>query len=140
MAETYMKRPSALSEKRKAQIRAEEKAELNAAEKARKRPLSARAVSVYQELNPMAPAQTKKEARESAARDARAREERYQAARKRYDTPFEQRKEYVSDDTPAKLTKEELDKPLFRKGGSVSSASSRGDGCAQRGKTRGQMR
>lgn len=27
----------------------------------------------------------------------------------------------------------------FAKGGSVSSASSRGDGCAQRGKTRGRM-
>lgn len=27
----------------------------------------------------------------------------------------------------------------FRKGGSVSSASSRADGCAQRGKTRGRM-
>ena len=28
----------------------------------------------------------------------------------------------------------------YAKGGSVSSASSRGDGCAQRGKTRGQIR
>ena len=135
MAETYMKRPAALSEKRKAQIRAEEKAELDAAEKARKRPLSARAVSAYQELNPMTPARVKKEARESAAQDARAREERYQSARKRYDTPFEQRKEYVRDDTPAQLTKEELDKPLFRKGGVV-----RGAGCERKGKTRGQMR
>jgi hypothetical protein len=31
------------------------------------------------------------------------------------------------------------DAPKMKKGGSVSSASSRGDGCAQRGKTRGRM-
>ena len=33
------------------------------------------------------------------------------------------------------------DKPMNKmaKGGSVSSASKRGDGCAQRGKTRGRM-
>lgn len=34
---------------------------------------------------------------------------------------------------------EDADMPTFRKGGSVSSASKRADGCATRGKTRGKM-
>ena len=34
---------------------------------------------------------------------------------------------------------EEERSPTFKKGGSVSSASSRADGCAQRGKTKGRM-
>ena len=38
----------------------------------------------------------------------------------------------------APTTKTEMGKP-FAKGGNVSSASSRADGCAQRGKTKGRM-
>ena len=37
------------------------------------------------------------------------------------------------------LRNPEVDIPTFRKGGSVSSASKRADGCAIRGKTRGKM-
>jgi chaperonin GroEL (HSP60 family) len=38
-----------------------------------------------------------------------------------------------------RLSDESLDYAGFKKGGKVSSASSRADGCAQRGKTRGKM-
>jgi hypothetical protein len=51
----------------------------------------------------------------------------------------------VSDDikepsfNPEKMTGRDRPEPEFKKGGKVSSASSRGDGIAQRGKTKGRM-
>jgi hypothetical protein len=40
---------------------------------------------------------------------------------------------------PDKMTGRDRPEPNFKKGGKVSSASSRGDGCAQRGKTKGRF-
>ena len=49
-------------------------------------------------------------------------------------------KEKYEAKEPSGAGKESLTKtPNFKKGGSVSSASKRADGCAQRGKTRGRM-
>ena len=48
----------------------------------------------------------------------------------------EQKQRKAEENAPT--TKTEMGKP-FKKGGSVSSASSRADGCAQRGKTKGRM-
>jgi len=52
--------------------------------------------------------------------------------------PISQAKEDKKKEKEAKEMKEKPVKKMA-KGGSVSSASSRADGCAQRGKTRGKM-
>ena len=61
--------------------------------------------------------------------------EQNEEAQKRMD----ERDKKNPDTIPAKVNKV-VDKVIGRKaGGSVKSASSRGDGCAQRGKTKGRM-
>ena len=136
MASTRMVKPAELSESEKAQLSKQERAALADAEKARKRPLSSRAVDVYTEMNPFATAKAKQEQRERAATDMRRREEAYQRAKKQAETPFEARKNVLlRSNTPRKLSAEEMDAPIFRKGGTV-----RGAGCEIKGKTRGRMR
>jgi hypothetical protein len=51
------------------------------------------------------------------------------------------RDQLVDDEYKAgeKARKKNMGEIGFKSGGSVSSASSRGDGCAQRGKTKGRM-
>ena len=117
MDKTYMVRPSELSEKRKAQVRAEERAALAAAKKERNRPLSSKAVDVYMAVNPFVTKKEKEAHQKQAARDIGRRESNYQAARKQVNTPFEARKNVlVRNDTPVKLSKKELDAPIFSSG------------------------
>ena len=48
-------------------------------------------------------------------------------------------KQEPAEDEPDKQTAPEDDRNAYKKGGKVNSASKRGDGIAQRGKTRGRM-
>ena len=49
-------------------------------------------------------------------------------------------KEKISDEANDTLRPEDMQKKTYKSGGAVKSGASRGDGCAQRGRTRGTMR
>lgn len=136
--ETRLSRFNELSPARKAEIRAQQSADLSFAEKERKRPIGSRIIDAYYELNPVVPTKRKEEERRAAAEDVSRREARYQTAKQRAemsdDALANEKRLYGGD-----VRKIRSGESLFKKGGYVSSASKRADGCAQRGKTKGKM-
>jgi hypothetical protein len=127
--ETRLARWDQMTAAEKARVRAREKAELGKAESERKRPLSSRIMDGL--FTPL------QRAKEKAAEDASQRESRYQNAKKEASMSDKDRTRDVGGFTARMYP---VDRKIkLRKGGSVSSASKRADGCATKGKTRGKM-
>jgi hypothetical protein len=127
--ETRLARWDQMTAAEKARVRAQEKAALEKAESERKRPLSSRIMDGL--FTPF------QRAKEKAAEDASRRESRYQDAKKEASKSDKDRTREVNG-FPSKLYS--VDRKIkLRKGGSVSSASKRGDGCATKGKTKGRF-
>jgi len=135
--ETRMAKFGNLTPDEKRKERAKQQAELESATSERERPLGKRIMDKLgaafgQEAN-------QKVHEQAAAEDTARRESRYQTAKQRAgmsDQELEKEPSMYSTDRVMKLK----DNPLkMAKGGSVSSASKRADGCAQRGKTKGRI-
>ena len=134
--ETRLARFKDLSSARKTEILKASGKALEDAEKERKRPLSSRALDALYEVHPLVSQKRKQEIRDSAAEDAARRESKYESARKDFSALTDPRSRALyGDDRVHKLDKEKN----FKRGGSVSSASKRADGIAQRGKTKGRV-
>lgn len=133
--ETRLARWDQMTAAEKARVRAQEKAALEEAESERKRPLSSRiADKLYDTLGRTADAKARAQA---AQEDNKSRESRYQQAKKEASQSDKDRTRDVGGITARRYG---VDRPVkLRKGGSVSSASKRGDGCATKGKTRGKI-
>ena len=136
--ETRMAKFGNLTPDEKRRERTKRQVELESATSERERPLGKRIMDKLgaafgQEAN-------QKVNEQAAAEDTARRESRYQTAKQRAgmsDQELENEPSLYNTDKVMKLK----DNPLkMAKGGSVSSASKRADGCAQRGKTKGKMR
>jgi hypothetical protein len=136
--ETRMAKFGNLTPDEKRKERAKQQAELESATSERERPLGSR---IMDKLGAAFghPANQKVN-EQAAAEDTARRESRYQTAKQRAgmsNQELETEPSLYGTDRAIKLK----DNPLkMAKGGSVSSASKRADGCAQRGKTKGKMR
>ena len=127
--ETRLAKFNALSPERKAAIRAAQQKELEEATKERTRPLSSRALDAMTQI--FGTAKGAEAARQRSGEDAARREQRFQEAQRASgmsDAEMDAQPRYYGDTKVHKLAK----------GGKVS-ASSRADGIAKRGKTKGRM-
>jgi hypothetical protein len=135
--ESRMARFSNLTAAEKARIRAQQQEELKSTESQKTRPLGSRMLdAMYENLG--TPAQ-REFTRKAAEEDAAQRSQRYEAAKARAgmsDEDLAKEPRLYGTDRKVKLA----DNPVgMKKGGAVRSASSRADGIAKRGKTRGRM-
>jgi hypothetical protein len=127
--ETRLAKFGALSSERKAAIRAAQQEELDAAKKERKRPTSSRVLDAMSEA--FGSAKGAEATRQRAADDTARRERRFQEA---------QRAAGMSDEDMDKQSRLYGDTKAHKlKKGGKATASSRADGIAQRGKTRGKL-
>ncbi len=127
--ETRLAKFGALSSERKAAIRAAQQEELDTATKERKRPTSSRLLDALSQS--LGSAKGAEAARRRADEDTARRERRFQEA---------QRAAGMSDEDMDKQPRLYGDTKAHKlKKGGKATASSRADGIAKRGKTRGRM-
>ena len=128
--QTYLVPYDKLSASKKAKMAAEAQAQLKDAEDNESRPISARLGDAYYALNPFIPAKDKKAQSDAAAEDIGNRKNRVIRAKERIANPAGGRDGLIGDDVPHEI---DPNAKLFKKGGLV-----RGDGKAQRGRTKGR--
>jgi len=134
-SETRMVPYGKLSGKRQAEIKSQLEKGVKDAEASVKRPFGSKVLDAYYEINPLVSEKQRQSVRSDATEDVAQRQRKLDYAEGRL-KGLGTRKEYFSDDVPHKINPNEK---MFKKGGSVGSASKRADGIASRGKTKGRF-
>ena len=137
--ETRMVRFDKLSKARKEEIRKAAQDEMRAAESQRKRPITSRILDTMTEYHPFIPKNKKEEHAAIASEDTGRREKRFTRAQQEANLTDAERAKRARLYSDTQIHKINPDESLFKKGGKVSSASKRADGCAKRGKTKGRI-